>query len=218
MPFESEPAPRPAREPVFNAAAWPALATAGVIVGGFALQGLLPPGAVETRWGFSAAALDDGRWYTAVTALFLHGNWAHALLNGATAFAFGTPVARALGLRARGVAVFAGFYLVCGVLANLAFAAIHPGDATPLIGASGAVSGLMAAASRLIAGRGRLGAVLSGPVIGMGAAWIVVNLLVAVTGLAPGADGATVAWEAHLAGFLAGVLLFGWAVRLAHGR
>jgi membrane associated rhomboid family serine protease len=213
MPFDSE----PAREPVFNAAAWPALATATVIVGGYALQSLLPTEEILTRWAFSSAALEEGRWFTAVTALFLHGNWAHALLNAATAFAFGTPVARTLGLRFRGVAIFVLFYLTCGALANLAFAAVHPDDPSPLVGASGAVSGLMAAASRLIAGRGQLGPILSAPVIGMGAAWIVVNLLVAVTGIAPGADGATVAWEAHLAGFLAGILLFGWATRLAQG-
>jgi membrane associated rhomboid family serine protease len=43
----------------------------------------------------------------------------------------------------------------------------------------------------------------------MGAAWIVVNLLIAVTGYAPGAEGASVAWEAHLGGFAAGLLLIG---------
>lgn len=214
MPFDSE----PGREPVFNATAWPALATAAVIVGGYALQGLLPPEELLARWAFSSVALEEGRGFTAVTALFLHGNWAHALLNAVTAFAFGTPVARALGVTFRGVAVFVLFYLTCGVFANLAFAALHAGDPSPLVGASGAVSGLMAAASRLIAGRGRLGPILSAPVIGMGAAWIVVNVLVAVTGIAPGADGAAVAWEAHLAGFLAGILLFGWATRLTEGR
>lgn len=218
MPPEPEPysppAP-PARQPILNAP-WPAVLLAGVIVAGYAVQSLMPPEAVIAPYAFRASDLDAGRWITLVTALFLHGSWPHALMNAAFALAFGTPVARFLGLRARGVAVFVVFYLVSGVLANLAFAAVHRGDPTPLVGASGAVSGLMGAAARLIAGRGRPGPIISPPVIGMGAAWVVVNLLVAVTGIAPGANGAAVAWEAHLGGFAAGVLLFGaaaWAVR-----
>jgi len=218
MPSDTETARDDAHEPMFKNAAWPAVVLAAVIVGGYAVQGLFPESQVVGEGAFSAVALEEGRWTTAFTALFLHGSWPHALLNAASALAFGTPVARCLGLRARGVAVFVVFYLACGVLANLAFAALHPGDPSPLVGASGAVSGLMAAAARLIAGRGRLGSILSAPVIGMGAAWLAVNVLAAVTGFAPGANGASVAWEAHLAGFLAGVLLFGWAVRVAQGR
>jgi membrane associated rhomboid family serine protease len=69
----------------------------------------------------------------------------------------------------------------------------------------------MGAAARLIDGRGRVGRFFSSPVLGMGGAWLVVNLLIAVLGgqLLPGANGAGVAWEAHLGGFLAGVLLIG---------
>jgi membrane associated rhomboid family serine protease len=215
MPSAPDPAAPPDRQPIFNAP-WPATALAGLIVAGFAVQSLFPPDPVIAGYAFRATDLGAGRWITLATALFLHGSWPHALMNAAFALAFGAPVARFLGLRARGVAVFVAFYVGCGVLANLAFAALHRGDPTPLVGASGAVSGLMGAAARLIAGRGRPGPILSPPVIGMGAAWVVVNLLVAVTGLAPGTNGATVAWEAHLGGFAAGVLLFGaaaWAAR-----
>jgi len=215
MPFDTETPRDAARQPVFNAP-WPALALTGIIVGGYLLQGFFPMEEVVRNGAFSAAALEEGRWQTAVTALFLHGSWPHALMNAGFALAFGTPVARCLGVRPAGVGMFVLFYLACGVLANLAFAALHPGDPTPLVGASGAVSGLMAAAAQLIAGRGRPGPILSAPVIGMGAGWLAVNLLVAFTGIAPGANGAIVAWEAHLAGFAAGLLLFRpavWAVR-----
>jgi membrane associated rhomboid family serine protease len=104
------------------------------------------------------------------------------------------------------------------VISNLGYAGLHMGSPAALVGASGAVSGLMGAASRLIAGGGRIGRIFSSAVIGMGAAWVIVNLLVGVvgSGFVPGSGGAGIAWEAHLAGFLAGVLLitpFAWAAR-----
>jgi membrane associated rhomboid family serine protease len=48
----------------------------------------------------------------------------------------------------------------------------------------------------------------------MAAAWIIVNLLMALTGLAPGTGGAAIAWEAHLFGYAAGLVLIGPAVRI----
>lgn len=203
------------REPVFNIP-WPITVLGLSIVGGYAIQSLLPLEAVVAAWGFSAAQLGE-RPQTLLTAILLHGSWPHALMNAAFGVAFGSPVARFLGLGGRGVGVLALFYVVCGVLANLAFAAVHPHGAVPLVGASGAISGLMGAAARLIGGRGEVGPVLSPPVLALGAATIVANLLVASTGLAPGLAGSTIAWEAHLGGFLAGVLLIGPAARLARG-
>jgi membrane associated rhomboid family serine protease len=215
------PAPdrRPPREPVFNAPG-AAIALVAIIVGGYALQSRFPLEAVVDGFAFSPQALAQGRWFTLVSALFLHGGWGHALTNGAFALAFATPVARFFGERAGGVAAFFLFYLVCGVLSNFGYAAVHPGGAEPLVGASGAVSGLMGAASRLISGRGRVGPIVSSPVLGMGGAWLVVNLLVGVLGggFLPGTAGAGVAWEAHLAGFLAGVLLIGPFALLAERR
>lgn len=211
-------APEPVREPMFNAP-WPALALVAAIVGGYAVQSRFSMDAVAQAGAFSPAGLAAGRWWTLVTALFLHGSWAHALMNAAFALAFATPVARFFGGRILGVVTFFAFYLTCGVLSSLGYAAVHWGGAAALVGASGAVSGLMGAASRLIAGGGgRIGRVFSAAVIGMGAAWIIVNVLVGVIGSAfvPGAGGAGIAWEAHLAGFLAGALLispFAWVAR-----
>jgi len=208
--YPDGPAPdrRPKREPVFNAPA-AALALVALILGGYALQTRFALESVIDGLAFSPAALAQGRWATLVTALFVHGGWGHALMNAAFALAFATPVARFFGERLAGVAMFFLFYLVCGALSSLGYAVVHPAEATPLVGASGAISGLMGAASRLIDGRGRVGRILSSPVLGMGGAWIVVNVLVGVlgSGFTPGADGAPVAWEAHVAGFLAGVLM-----------
>jgi membrane associated rhomboid family serine protease len=209
----------PVREPMFNAP-WTAVALVALIVVGYAIQSRLPDFAL-IPYVFSPAALAAGAWWTPLTAVFLHGNWTHALTNAALVLAFGTPVARLFGTRLRGVVWFFAFYMVCGVLASLGFAALHWGSQDGMIGASGAASGLVAAAARLVAGRGRLGGIFAPFVLTMGAAWLVVNLLVAgvmvagASNLIPGTGGAGVAWEAHLAGFVAGVLLVGPFARLA---
>ncbi|MDO8801618.1 rhomboid family intramembrane serine protease [Phenylobacterium sp.] len=203
------------REPIFNAP-WPAVAMTVAIIGGFGLQSFLPPEQILPTYGFSPASLNDGRGITLITALFVHGGWAHALMNGAGALAFGTPVARYYGVKVTGALAFLLFYLACGALANLGYGLVHAGDPHLLVGASGAVAGLMAAAARMIAGKGVPGPYLSPPVVGMTAAWVVVNLLIAVVGFAPGAGGMPVAWEAHLFGYAAGLVLvtpFGWLSR-----
>ena len=216
---QPEPQHRPPPEPVFNAP-WPALLLTAVIVGGYALQSRFDLQSVALSFAFSPAHLEDGQWNRLFTSLFLHGNWPHALMNAAFALAFGTPVARFLGVRLAGAALFLLFFLACGVLSSLGYAALHAGEQSALVGASGAVSGLMGAAARLIAGRGLMGPILSRPVLGMGLAWLLVNLLVGVIGssMIPGAGGVAIAWEAHIAGFLAGVLIlppFAWAARRA---
>lgn len=186
------------------------------IIGGFALQSFLPPEQILPAYGFSPTGLWQGRGFTLITALFVHGGWGHALVNGAGALAFGTPVARYYGVRVTGAITFLLFYLACGALADLGYGLVHAGDPHLLVGASGAVAGLMAAAARMIAGKGGPGPYLSPPVVGMTVAWVVVNLLIAVVGFAPGAGGMPVAWEAHLFGYAAGLVLvspFGWLSR-----
>jgi membrane associated rhomboid family serine protease len=141
--------------------------------------------------------------------MFLHGGWPHAIMNALGALAFGAPVARYLGLGPRGGLSFIGFYLVCGMLSGIAYAAIHPTEMDPVVGASGAVSGLMGAASRLFGARERLNPLNSSPVMSLALGWVAVNALMAVFGAGVLADGARIAWEAHIAGFLAGVFLIG---------
>jgi membrane associated rhomboid family serine protease len=209
--YPKGPAPdrRPVHEPVFNAP-WQAMALVILIIGGYALQTRLSDGLL-LAWVFTPASLHAGEWRTVFTAIFLHGSWTHAITNAAMALAFATPLARYLGDGPRGVFAFFSFYLLCGALGNLGFAAMHPSSQAAVVGASGAISGLMGAVARLIGGRGRLGALTSPPVVGMGLALLIVSLLIAMLGggWVPGAGGAGVAWEAHLAGFLAGALLIG---------
>jgi len=217
-PEGTPPAPdgAPAREPVFNAP-WQAVAVVVLIVGGYALQTLFPADAVVGAYAFSPMNLAPGRWETLITSIFLHGSWAHAMMNGAFALAFSAPLARLFGPKVEGALLFFSFYVLAGVLANLGYAAAHPGGQGLVVGASGAVSGLMGAASRLMAGHGRVGPILSRPVLGMGAGWVAINLIIAVVGgsFLPGSGSAGVAWEAHIAGFIVGVLLIGPFARLA---
>lgn len=207
------------REPIFNVP-WTVVVLVTVIILGYAVQSRLPE-VVIIPYVFSAASLSRGEWWTAVTHIFLHGNWTHALSNAGMILAFGTPVARLFGGRAWGALLYFLFFIVCGAVAALGFAALHWGSPDPIVGASGAASGLVAAAARLVAGRGRLGPIYAPFVLTMGAAWLVVNLLVAgvmlagANALIPGTGGAGIAWEAHLAGFLAGAVLVGPFARLA---
>jgi membrane associated rhomboid family serine protease len=220
QPWSEGPGPlhddRQAREPVFNAP-WQAVAVVVLIVGGYAVQTLFPADAVVGAYAFSPANLAPGRWETVITSIFLHGSWAHAMMNGAFALAFSAPLARLFGPKLEGALLFFSFYLLCGVLANLGYAALHPGGHGLIVGASGAVSGLMGATARLMGGHGRPGPFFSRPVLALGGFWVGFNLLIAVFGatLLPGSGSAGVAWEAHVAGFIVGVLLIGLFARLA---
>lgn len=211
-PQPGHPGDRPSPEPIINAP-WPVVALTASIIVLYLVQTRFP--FLADALAFSPNMLLAGHYEGLVTSQFLHGSWAHALMNAAFVLAFGAPVARFFGPRASGAVAFFVFYLLCGVLACLGFAALHWGQQAAMVGASGAASGLMGAAARLIGGRGTVGPLFSQAVTGMGGAWILINVIMAFTGgaLVPGAGDAGVAWEAHLAGFFAGVLLlpaFAW--------
>ena len=130
-----------------------------------------------------------------------------AAMPVAFALAFATPLARFFGPRPRGVTALFLFFLACGILGNLGYGLLHAGQPLALIGASGGVSGLAAGAARIVGGGGRIGGFRSPFVLSMGGAWIVSNLVVALTGSALTPGGAQIAWEAHLVGFASGLLL-----------
>ena len=202
------------REPFFHAP-WTIVALCLGLLGLFAVQQLTNSDLLIQRYGLTPAALAAGRWWTLLTSLFLHGSWPHVAINTLVAFAVGPPVARMMGTGVRGVIAFFIFYLLCGVVGSLGFVAMAPGDQTPTVGASGAISGLLGAAVRLIEGRGRIGAILAPSVVAFTLVWGVVNFIFGAFGLTPGAIGVPVAWQAHMAGYLAGLLLFGPFARLA---
>lgn len=197
----------PEREPIVNAP-WPVATLSLGLVALYLVQSRFQLDGVSDLYAFSPATV-VAEPLRMLSSQFVHGNWAHALMNAAFILAFGAPVARFFGSRPLGVFGFYAFYLASGALACLGFAALHWGQPISLIGASGAASGLMGAAARLIAGQGRVGPIASPAVGSMALGWIIVNVIMAFTGgaLIPGAGEAGVGWEAHLAGFAAGLVL-----------
>lgn len=154
-------------------------------------------------------------WLTSpVTYAFLHGSVAHIVLNMIWLAAFGSPLAGRLG-----TLPFLLFWVFTGLAAAGLHYVLHPGDQSPLIGASGAISGMMGAAARFGFRIDRSGrqAVFGGPVLPVAevlrsrgtvtflAVWFGINLATGLFGVTPGA-GDQIAWEAHIGGFLAGFL------------
>ena len=204
---------RPPREPVLRAP-WPALLLAGSFLVLYGLQDLAGSDALVARFGFSPAELAEGQAGGLVTALFIHGGWAHAFLNALGALAFGAPIAWLFGKGIGAAGAFLLFFLLCGGLASLGYAALHWGQPYMLVVASGGVSGFMGAVSRLMGPGPGLARFTSRPVLTMAGAWIFVNLVVALVGLGAVAGDAPIAWEAHLIGYAVGLLLMGPALRL----
>jgi membrane associated rhomboid family serine protease len=85
-----------------------------------------------------------GSLSTPFTSMFMHGDWLHLISNMWFLYIFGDNVEEALG-RVRYVA----FYVLCGLAAAFAQVAIDPGSTVPMVGASGAIAGVLAAYFRL---------------------------------------------------------------------
>ena len=201
----------PVREPLFRAP-WPAVAVPVVLVAAYLWQSLPGSDVVAMNRALSPIGIAGGRYETLLTYQVIHAGWAHLAVNSLSAFAFGPPVARCLGASARGVTCFFAFFLICGVLSGLGYVIPHWGESDLAVGASGAISGLWGAASRLLIGRGQLAPITNRMALTQGAAFMVVNVVV---GLLGGLAAMNIAWEAHVAGYIAGLLLIGPAARLA---
>ncbi|MCC7346813.1 MAG: rhomboid family intramembrane serine protease [Variibacter sp.] len=172
------------------------------------------------------SAWPGGIWadiWTFVTYAFIHGDWVHFALNAIWLLAFGTAVARRFGaLR------FLTFFVITAAAGAGAHLATHMGDLWPMGGASAAVSGFMAGAVRFVFHAGGplslmrrggaadyaipaapLGRALRDPrVLVFLGAWFALNLIFGATSFSLGEEGQSVAWQAHIGGFVAGLLLF----------
>jgi membrane associated rhomboid family serine protease len=169
-------------------------------------------------------ALDgDTKPWTILTYAFLHGSWLHWLLNSVWLLAFGSAVARRFG-----TGRFLVFFAAAAVAGGAAHLLTHADDVVPMVGASAAVSGCMAAAMRFVFQPGaplgvfRLGEehAYSLPALSLAEAlrdrrvvsfllvWFVMNLAAGLGGSGLGLTDATIAWEAHIGGFLLGLLAF----------
>jgi membrane associated rhomboid family serine protease len=144
-----------------------------------------------------------------VSHMLLHANLAHLLFNSLWLIVFGTPLARRFDDPVR----FLLFFALCGAAGGVFFSAFHAADPTILIGASGGVTGLLGGVVRFAfqhprAPYQRTLPLFSQPVLIWSVAVILLNASVAVVGPGFGASGADVAWQAHIGGYLFGLIAF----------
>lgn len=223
------------REPIFN--------VPGAVLGGLAVLILVHVGRgfigeaedewlvwalafVPARYDGYASALPGGQTAAAtsfLTHMLLHGDITHLVFNSAWLLAFGGAVAQRVG-----AARFLCLGALTGFAGALTFLAFNWGLLAPMIGASGAVSGLMGATMRFFFSAIDQGgfrqlreAPGSVPLMPLGVTltdrrvviatgiWLLVNLA-AMLGLANPGSGGEVAWEAHIGGYFAGLLTFGF--------
>jgi membrane associated rhomboid family serine protease len=145
------------------------------------------------------------------SSLFLHGGWLHLIGNMWFLYIFGDNVEDFLGHRR-----YLLFYLLSGVGANLIFLLFSPATMMPLVGASGAIAGVMGAYFILFPGARVLTlvpiflfiTVIELPAYFFLGFWFMLQFLFGTfSSLGPGAAAGGVAWWAHVGGFLVGVLL-----------
>ncbi|HLM52492.1 MAG TPA: rhomboid family intramembrane serine protease [Pseudoxanthomonas sp.] len=162
------------------------------------------------------ASLRDGGALRLLTALFLHADWAHLLGNLVFLLIFGLPAERTMGPWR-----FLALFLLGGAVSNVAAVLAIGAPDRPIIGASGAVSAVIGAYLALFPGA-KLGVVLplglflefvKAPAPLLIGIWALLQVIFAYIGPAFGA----VAWSAHIAGFLFGVVFALW-VRAAIAR
>ena len=219
---------RPDREPILNTPALVAW-TIGILAGIFLIERLLPD---ESQWALvSSFGVVPGRYFGAeglpvsvlpgawgrllplLTYSLLHGSPIHLLLNVVWLLAIGTPVAQRLGAPR-----FLLFWAVTAIAAALFYILLKTDSPAPMIGASGAISGLFGGLARFMFTRPAAIQVDGSPsesVFGMdrrvlffAVTWLALNMVVGLSGFGTEEGASAIAWEAHAGGFMAGLLLF----------
>jgi membrane associated rhomboid family serine protease len=180
---------------------------------------------IPARYSGAAPELPGG-YVTAVTSfvtyMVVHAGWLHLLVNVLWMLAFGSAVARRVGdLK------FVYFSVLCGIAGAVTHLAFHFGEMAPVVGASAAISGQMAGALRFVleakrAPGERAPDLLKAPLASLGqtlrdyriiaifAVWVAINLFFGLSSVRLGGTEGGIAWEAHIGGFLCGLLIFGF--------
>jgi membrane associated rhomboid family serine protease len=180
------------------------------------VTGLLPPGTSFSLGDGLVCMTDPGRQLShIITSMFLHGSWMHLLGNMWFLWLFGNNVEDAM-TRPR----FVLFYLLCGIAASLLQVVTQPDSAIPMVGASGAISGVMGGYLVLyprvrvytLVFLGFFFTTVALPAWVMIIYWAVLQLVGGFFGMA-GGEGGGVAFWAHVGGFVAGVVLVNLFVR-----
>jgi membrane associated rhomboid family serine protease len=168
-----------------------------------------------SQHGIDAGTLFE-RMLPFVSYMALHGSYTHLAINCLFLLAFGPIVARRFG-----GALFLLFFMICGVAAAATYLAFNWNSLEPVIGASGGISGLMAAGMRLLPterppwategppAEAAMLPIWSRQIILFSLVWAGLNIVAGLTGLGMGGEVGMIAWQAHLGGFAAGLLLSG---------
>ncbi len=175
------------------------------------LLGHVPEGAVIPLGEHARCVLEgSSAVLTPLTSMFMHGGWFHIIGNMWFLWVFGDNVEDAMG-----VVRYAIFYVLCGLAAAAAQVATDPASTVPMVGASGAIGGVMGGYARLYP-RARIETLLplgfyfttfAVPAYVMLGYWFLIQILGGIPALA-GAGGGVAFW-AHVGGFLVGVVLVG---------
>lgn len=169
--------------------------------------GTLPPGSMfQVAPGLGCRTGTGPAWHTLVTSMFMHGGWLHIIGNMWFLWVFGNNVEDAMG-HVR----FAVFYLLCGLAAAGLQLILANNPAVPMIGASGAIGGVMGAyillyphvRVQLLVILGFFVTMISVPAVFMLGYWFLLQLLGGFTSAQSGG----VAFWAHVGGFVTGSVL-----------
>lgn len=172
------------------------------------LLGRLRPGTSIAVGGDIACVIGAPNWMTPFTSMFMHGSWFHIIGNMWFLWVFGNNVEDSLGsLR------YAVFYIVCGLAAAAAQTFTSPASGIPMIGASGAIGGVMGAYAvrypyarvRTLILLGIYARVVWVPAWVMLGYWFLIQFVSGLPRL--GSEEGGVAFWAHIGGFAAGVVL-----------
>ena len=173
-----------------------------------------PPGtSVPIGPGVECVITSSAAWYTPLTSMFLHGGWLHLIGNMWFLWVFGNNVEDSMG-HGR----FVLFYLLCGLAAATAQVLVGPSSVIPMVGASGAISGVMGAYIVLYP-RVRVHMLvilvifitrITVPAWMMLGYWFLLQLLGGIPMLAQ--EGGGVAFWAHAGGFVTGMIVI-WLFR-----
>ncbi|MGH2533605.1 MAG: rhomboid family intramembrane serine protease [Thermomicrobiales bacterium] len=170
------------------------------------------------RWGVIPDEVSGGEdLYTLISAMFVHGGWLHLIGNMLFLWVFGDNVEDTMGH-----IKYLLFYLLCGFAASAGQVLFNTGSATPMVGASGAISGVLAAYLVMFP-TGRIKTlILLGwiPFIFLVPAWVHIGFWIVlqfINGIAAldvrtAETGGGVAYFAHIGGFVAGLALV-WLFR-----
>ena len=174
------------------------------------LSGALPPGVRFSMGEGLVCITDPGRQVSHLfTSMFLHGSWLHLLGNMWFLWLFGNNVEDAMSRPQ-----FLLFYLLCGLGAALLQVLVSPASGVPMVGASGAISGVMGAYLILyphvrVFALVPLGFLLTSvalPAWTMLVYWMLIQFVSGLTDIG-GEPGGGVAFWAHVGGFIAGMVV-----------